>query len=135
MNEMHWQMVKYVCVGSVVVAVNVSLLYSFTEFFHIYYLVSAVLAFCVAFLVSFFLQKFFTFKDVSTGQEASKQMAFYLSLQIANLVANMTLLYALVEYLGIWYILAELIIALGLAVATFLISRRFIFVRQASDLV
>jgi dolichol-phosphate mannosyltransferase len=132
MSEMHYQILKYVCVGSVVVAINVSLLYSFTEFFHIYYLVSAVLAFGVAFLVSFFLQKFFTFKDVSTGRVAS-QMARYLSLQLAYVCVNAILLYMLVEYLGVWYILAELIIALGLAIATFIISRRFIFVRQASD--
>ena len=134
MNEIHRQVFKFVCVGSAVVALNVSLLYSFTEFFHIYYLVSAVLAFCVAFLVSFFLQKFFTFKDTSTDQVKS-QMARYLVLQLAYVCVNAVLLYALVEYLGVWYILAELIIALCLAVATFLISRRFIFVRPAGGLV
>ena len=132
MSETHYQMLKYLCVGGVVVAINVSVLYSLTEFLRIYYLISAALAFCVAFLVSFFLQKSFTFKDASTDRVAS-QMALYLSLQLANLCANMVLLYALVEYLGIWYILAELIVGLVLAIATFIISRRFIFVRQTSD--
>ncbi|MCR4276189.1 MAG: GtrA family protein [Candidatus Parcubacteria bacterium] len=132
MSETHYQILKYVCVGSMVVMINVSLLYSFTEFFHIYYLISAVFAFCVAFLVSFFLQKFFTFSDVSTGRVAS-QMARYLSLQLAYVCVNAALLYVLVEYLGVWYILAELTIALGLAIVTFIISRRFIFVRQVND--
>lgn len=131
MRETHYQIFKYVFVGSVVVAVNVSVLYSLTEFLHIYYLVSAVLSFCVAFLVSFFLQKFFTFRDASTSRVAT-QMAHYLLLQLAYICVNAVLLYVLVEFLGLWYILAELIIALCLAVATFIISRRFIFVRQTS---
>ncbi len=133
LNETHYQIIKYIFVGGGVVTINVSLLYSLTEFLHFHYLVSALISFFVAFLFSFFLQKFFTFRDDSRNRVAS-QMARYLSLQIANLCANMTLLYALVEYLRIWYILAELVVALGLAVVTFLISRRFIFLENQDGL-
>ena len=134
MSETHHQILKYLGVGGVVVAINVSVLYSLTEFLHLYYLLSAVFAFCVAFLVSFFLQKLFTFKDASTGRVAS-QMSYYLALQLANVCTNMLLLYSLVEYARVWYILAEIIISLGLAIITFAISRRFIFVRKESGVI
>jgi putative flippase GtrA len=133
MAEIHQQILKFVCVGSVVVVINVGTLYSLTEFLHIYYLLSAVLAFLVAFLASFSLQKFFTFRETSTGRTATRQIALYLVLQLAYLGTNAALLYAFVEYLRVWYVLAEIIIALGLAVVTFTVSRRFIFVHQVSD--
>jgi putative flippase GtrA len=131
-NKVYLQILTYVCVGGVVVALNVSLLYAFTEFLHIYYLASAAGAFCIAFLASFFLQKFFTFRDASTDRVRS-QMTLYLALQLANISANMALLYALVEYLKVWYILAEVVVSLVLAAATFIFSRRFIFVRETSS--
>ena len=132
MNELCRQAIKYGCVGVVVVAINMSILYSLTEFLHVYYIASALLAFCVAFIASFFLQKRVTFNDTSAEHAASKVVR-YLSLQIANVGTNTFLLFIFVEYLKIWYILAELVIALGLAVVTFIISRRFIFNRQVNN--
>jgi putative flippase GtrA len=73
-----------------------------------------------------------TFNDTSAEHAASKVVR-YLSLQIANVGTNTFLLFIFVEYLKIWYILAELVIALGLAVVTFIISRRFIFNRQVNN--
>jgi len=117
---------KYMCVGGVVVALNISVLYVLTEFLHIHYLISAIGAFMVAFMASFFLQKFFTFKDSSTNHLVP-QMVHYLCLQLANVFSNTALLYVLVEYAGVWYVYAELCISLALALVTFLIARRFIF--------
>jgi len=122
----HLQIIKYLLAGGIAVAVNLSTLYSLTEFLHIYYLVSAVIAFCISFICSFTLQKFWTFRDHSVDR-AGSQLSKYLLMQIINVTLNTTLLYILVEYAHIWYIFSQTIISLMLAVGTFFISRRYIF--------
>lgn len=126
LKDSHFQIVRYLFAGGIAVAVNLSLLYSLTEFLHIYYLISAVMAFCVAFVCSFALQKFWTFRDHST-EGTHSQVIKYLFLQVANITLNTTFLFLLVEYAHIWYIFSQMIVSLVLAVATFYISRRYIF--------
>ena len=122
------QIIRYLIVGGVVVSVNLSALYIFTDVFNIYYIISTIYAFLLSFCVSFFLQKFWTFnnQDVS-GMRVARQMIFYLCLQGFCLSLNTALMYVFVEYLHIWYIASQAIISLVIAIGAFLISRRFIF--------
>lgn len=131
MERTQVEMLKYLFAGGVVVAVNASVLYTLTQYAHIYYLMSAVLSFCVAFLVSFFLQKYWTFQNRSTNR-IHEQAVKYLLLQLGNLATNTALLYLFVEYAHLWYITAQLLVSLILAVATFIIIRRYIFVGTES---
>jgi putative flippase GtrA len=80
----------------------------------------------VSLLVSFFLQKHWTFKNKSYDR-VHVQATQYFVLQMANLACNLMLLYMFVEYLHIWYLLSQMIIALGLAIGTFLLARKYIF--------
>src|SRR3990167_3912629 len=57
-------LVRYVISGGVSALVDLSLLYLFNLYTH--YLIAAAFAFALAFSVSFTLQKFWTFKDLST---------------------------------------------------------------------
>jgi len=125
-KHVHVQIVKYLFAGGAVTALNLSLLYSFTEFFHIYYLISAVMSFCIAFVCSYLVQKFWTFRDHSL-EGAHVQIIKYLILQIVNVTLNTTFLFLLVEYAHIWYIFSQMMISVVLAVATFIIARLYIF--------
>lgn len=120
------QFCKFLVAGAFVVAINLSLLYMFTDMLHVYYLVSTVLAFLIAFGVSFLIQKNWTFKDRSRDQ-LHKQLPLYLFAQLVNLACNTSLMYLFVEYLHVWYILSQAIIAFGLAMVMFLINKAFIF--------
>lgn len=122
----HKQFLKYLLVGGVVVVVNLTSLYVLTEFGHIYYLLSTVGAFLVAFSVSFVLQKFWTFEDVSRDH-LHRQLPLYLLLQLANVSLNTSLMYMFVEYLHVWYLLSQAIISLILAVGIFFINKKYIF--------
>ena len=123
---MHWQFLRYLIAGGFAVAVNLTVLYCLTEFVHIYYLVSAVCAFLVSFCVSFVLQKFWAFRDANR-ENVHHQMFFYLLLQLANVSLNTALLYLSVTYLHVWYLLAQAIISLLLAIGIYVINRQFIF--------
>lgn len=120
------QLLKYLIAGGTAFAVNIATLYILTEIFHVYYLISTVLAFLLSFCFSFALQKFWTFKEYSRDT-LHIQLPLYLMMQLTNLCLNTALMYAFVEYLHIWYILSEAIIALGLAIATFFINKAYIF--------
>ena len=127
---MKTQFLKYLLVGAFVVAVNLSVLYSLTEFAHVFYLLSAICAFFVSFIVSFILQKYWTFKG-ATHHSAHKQAIFYLVVQICNVSLNTAFLYVFVTYLHIWYIASQVFISLVLAVAIFAVNRLFIFKQAA----
>ena len=127
---MHRQFIKYLLVGALVVAVNLSVLYALTEFVHIFYLLSAVCAFAVSFVVSFILQKYWTFRD-SSRKSVHRQAALYLFVQLVNLSLNTGLLYVFVTYLHVWYILSQALISLLLAIGIFAINKLFIFNRTS----
>src|SRR3989338_2482335 len=57
------EFVKFGLVGTFGAIINLSILYSFTEFLGIYYVISAIFAFAVAVTSNFFLNKIWTFKE------------------------------------------------------------------------
>src|SRR3989344_6090452 len=124
--------VRYLIAGGTSTAIDLGILYVLTEFAGWWYLVSATAAFIVAFFVSFILQKFYTFNNRDTSRKAvAMQGAFYFTLALTNLGINTILMYALVEWAGVWYFLAQIIAAAALAVESFFIYRFVIFHPQA----
>lgn len=122
------QIVKYVISGGSAAVVNLSILYLFTEFLHIWYLISASIAYILAFGVSFGMQKFWTFKDHETS-DIHKQLSLYLVVILVNLGLNALFVYLLVEHTGIWYMIAQVISGLIIAVESFFVYKFFIFKR------
>ena len=122
------QIVKYVISGGSAAVVNLSILYLFTEFFNIWYLISASVAYILAFGVSFGLQKFWTFKDHETG-DIHKQLSLYLVVILINLALNALFVYLLVEHTGVWYMIAQVISGLIIAVESFFVYKLIIFRR------
>jgi glycosyltransferase involved in cell wall biosynthesis/putative flippase GtrA len=113
---------KFFISGVSAAVADFSLLFIFTEFFHVWYLWSVNLAFGISFFVSFTLQKFWTFED----NEKSKikwQFPAHLGLGIANLCINGFAVYFLVETFGVWYMLAQFIVTALLAIESFFVYR------------
>lgn len=122
----HEQIFRFLVAGGTAFAVNIIVLYIFTDMLGIYYLISTVWAFLISFGVSFLLQKFWTFHDGSRNT-LHIQLPLYLGMQVMNLGLNAVLMYAFVEYFHLWYILSQVIIALALAFVSFFINKRYIF--------
>ena len=121
---------RFLIAGGTAFAINIIALYALTELLHIYYLVSTVIAFLVSFVVSFTLQKFWTFQDNSKDQ-LHLQLPLYLTMQVVNLGLNAGLMYVLVEYFRVWYILSQVIITIVLAIIVFFINKFYIFKARA----
>ncbi|MEK7208366.1 MAG: GtrA family protein [Patescibacteria group bacterium] len=120
---------RYLAAGGSAAAVDLGLLYALTEWFGLHYLLSAVVAFVVAFCVSFFLQKFWTFEDHSV-ERVHAQIVLYFVVAAANLGLNTLLMFLLVEKLGFWYFAAQLIAGALIACESFFISRHIVFNRN-----
>ncbi len=124
------QVIKFLIAGGTAFVLHISILYLLTEIFGMYYIVSNFCAFLVAFCVSFLLQKFWTFRNNSL-EHLHLQIPLYLGMQVANISLNTVLLYVLVEFLHIWYLLAQIGITIVLAVGIYFLNKRFIFQDRA----
>ena len=118
--------VRYLIAGGIAAGTDLGFLYVFTDVLGIWYLLSAVLAFLIAFVVSFVLQKFWTFGDKNTDVWKS-QAALYFIVTSTNLGLNTLLMYLFVDQFGIHYLLSQIIISAGIACESFFVYQIFIF--------
>jgi putative flippase GtrA len=82
-------------------------------------------AFASAFVVNFGLNRLWAFR---AGGPVHRQLRRYLSLVLANLLLTVVLVPGL-TWLGLPYLVAKTCTTVALAVANYLVSRRWIFVR------
>lgn len=120
------KILKFLISGSAAAGTNLFILYAITEWFGIWYLLSSVISFVIAFFVSFTLQKFWTFKDNSTDK-IHKQATIYFGYALLGVIVNTIFVYTLVELLGAHYFVAQFISSGLIAVANFFVYRYFIF--------
>jgi putative flippase GtrA len=112
--------------GGLAAVVNFGALYIFTEFFHIWYLASSIISAALGTVVSFGMQKFWTFNNARMDS-MHIQFSRYVLLTLVNLAVNTFLLYVLVEYAHLWYILAQFLTSGVLACVNFFVYRRYVF--------
>lgn len=106
------QIIRFALVGAMGTIVNLLVLYSFTEVFKIYYIISEIIAFIVAGLHNYILDKIWTFKENIEDKIVFKYFQF-LTISTISLIVNLSILFILVEFFGIWYIFAEIIAIMG----------------------
>ena len=124
------RIVRFLFSGGSAVATNIILLFILVHFFHIWYLLAAVVSFLAAVAISFILQKFLTFNDQSKSG-AGKQATFYLAFQVFNLCLNTLLMYVGVDLLHIQYILVQVLIASMMAISNFFVYKHLVFTPDA----
>ena len=121
-------LLAYLFSGGSAALVSLSILYFLTDILGWWYLASTVVAFCVAFMVSFLLQKYWTFRDTSKD-DGHRQKMLYLFVALANLVLNTGLMYFFVDIVHIWgeHMIAQILTSAILAIESFFVYRAFIF--------
>ena len=125
------KVLKYLISGGSAAVVNLSVLYVSTDILHVWYLASSVLANILAFFVSFFLQKFWTFNNASV-ELVKKQLALYLLVAVINLGINTLLMFMFVEYVELHYLLAQIVTSGLIAIESFFVYQYFIFIPRVT---
>lgn len=116
------QISRYVFSGVVASSVMFACLIFFREVLDIWYLYSSTLAFILAFLTSFLLQKLWTFKNVDQSN-AHKQLVLFFLVSIINLGINAFGMFILVDKIGVWYIMSQFFVTAFIAVWSFFAYR------------
>ena len=116
---------RYLIAGGTAGVTDLIVLYVLNSVFGMHYLLSAVLAFIVAFVVSFTGHKFWTFK--SHEEETRKQIVMYLGSTIFGLGLNTLLMYIFVDHFHMQVILSQIIVGFMVAGVSFFISRNLVF--------
>ena len=123
--SMTMQIIRFLITGTLTASINLTALYLLTEYAGIWYIYSSILAFAVAFSFNFTLQKYWVFQS-GEHTKIPRQLPLHLGVALVNLVINTILLYLLVEYVHVWYVLAQAIASAIIAVETFF-ALRWIF--------
>lgn len=133
MNDvfMNTLLIRYIFSGGFSSFLDISLLFVLTEFFHVYYLASAVIALTTSFIVRFLLQKKFTFRDTNMIT-VQKQLFFYSVLYAVSMVATTGFLYFFVEIFHVWYVFAQVLTIGIMAGVSFFAYRYIIFPENVS---
>lgn len=107
------ELIKFAFVGALGTVVNLSILYTLTEFFNVYYIISETIGFLVSVLHNYILNKIWTFKENLHERIFTKYFK-YIIINLISLCINLTILFILVEFYGFWYIFAE-VVAISIA--------------------
>ncbi|OGG55059.1 hypothetical protein A3D62_00255 [Candidatus Kaiserbacteria bacterium RIFCSPHIGHO2_02_FULL_49_11] len=121
-----FEIVRFLIAGTTATLVNMIVLYALTEFAGVWYLLSLTVAFLIAFLISFTLQKFWTFAEKNKERIGNQAIWFFI-VQMGGLLFNMLALYIAVDVFDLWYMGAQFFILLFIAASNFLIFRFVIF--------
>jgi len=123
------ELFKFLISGSLATAVDFFFVYLFFDILGIKIIVSAALAFLFAFFASFYLQKYWTFRDGSKSK-MKKQMLQFFVLGLAGLVVNAFGMHILVEVLHVWYVFSLFLVVGGLAAVNFFVYKFVIFKKE-----
>ncbi|MFH0804141.1 MAG: glycosyltransferase [Candidatus Zambryskibacteria bacterium] len=117
---------RYFICGIISAAVNIILLYIFTDIWSIWYLYSSIFAFLIALIVSFNLQKFVVFKDGNTDGLHRQFSKFFIA-AVLGVISNTILVYVFTDIINVWYIFSQIIAGIFVMVQNFILYRFFIF--------
>jgi putative flippase GtrA len=125
LNNRFVQFIVYILVGGITTVFTVALLYLFTDLFHIWYLISAAIAYLLGWGVHYTLNRTITFQNKS--RLVAKQFLVFLTIALAAMALNLLLLSVFVELFKVWYVLAQMIVTLIMFFLNYLANRYITF--------
>jgi len=129
----HKSVVKFSVAGGLASITDLILLYIFHDPLGIDIVVSTTLAFLLSFVVSFSLQKFWTFRDYSRGRMTG-QLFLYLLNAVIGLNLNGFLMHLLVNRYEVWYLLSQVIVIGVIGLGNFVVYKFIIFKKKQHEI-
>lgn len=124
-GERH-KILRFLISGGLATGADFFFLYAFTEWAGFHYLFSVVLAFLISVVISFILQKFWTFKNLSR-ENMRNQASVFIGLACFNLVINTLFVFMFVEYANLHYLVGQFLTSGLIAVGNFFVYHFIIF--------
>ena len=117
------RIIKFCLSGGAGVGLYYITLYCLTELVHLWYVISAVVAFVLNQVTNFVLQKLWTFENSDT-KTVHIQAVKYISMALSFLVLNTTLLYVLVDWILVPLYVAQVLLTIILSILSYFITAK-----------
>ena len=117
--------IRYVIIGSFATSVNLVLMFILTSILGLYYMLSLFISYPIGTFTHFFMNKYLNFKNRTS--RPAKQLIVYWSINLSGLVITATIMYILVEFVGIWYLIANVIASCIVVIYSFHMHKRITF--------
>lgn len=121
--------VKFALVGSVNGVFSIFLLFLFYDIFAFNLVFATSSSFILSFLLSFFLQKNWTFRD-DRPKNSFRQGLIYSFNILIGLNMNAFLMHLFVFNFGLWYLFSQIVVNLIISIYNFLVYRYIIFKKK-----
>lgn len=129
-NNVFVQVLRYGFVAAAAFAVDFTSLYLLTEFAGIYYLVSAVPAFCLGLTTNYTLSVCWVFSERRV-QNRKLEFIINASIALTGLGLNILLIWVFTEFVGLHYLVSKLISTATVFWWNFLVKRKLLFTARA----
>lgn len=105
------RMVKFCIVGGSGIGINIGILFLLTDKLGLLYLISAIFSWEITILSMFTLHELWTFRDLRKPGFFSifKRALKFNVVRLVSLALNLTILFCLTEFLGLYYLISALI--------------------------
>lgn len=125
-------LVKFFMSGVVTTILDLILLFLFYDVLNFSIIKSTSISFTLCFLLSFFMQKIWTFRNRGS-KKVVRQMIMYFAVGFLNLNLNGVMMHTLVVGFSVWYILAQVMVNLMLGGGNYFCSK-FIIFRKTNEI-
>ncbi len=122
-----WQLVRFVIVGIVTFAINLSMVWIFYGKAKLDYRIAVSIAYIITVVIHFFMNRSFTFRQES--DKAVFDVVKYSTLPILNYIITLIVNTFTVELLGLTPYFGIFFSTLFTAISSFILMKHFVFVR------
>jgi len=129
-NNAFLQLFRYTFVGGFAFLIDFGTLFILTEYFHIYYLISAGIAFIIGLIINYFLSVKWVFNSRSVENKWLEFTLFTL-IGLVGLSLNELFIWILTDILLIYYLLSKIITALIVYSWNFFARKFLLFNKQS----
>lgn len=117
------QFIKFGFVGAAAAIIDFGLLTILTEFFDIYYLISAAISFIVSTIFNYVASMTFVFESKYGKEQRHKEAMIFVALSVVGLILNQVMMWFFVDITNIYYIFAKVLATIIVMIWNF-VSRK-----------
>ena len=119
---------RFYVVGGSTTLLQLVLLFLLTDMLGIWYLLSAVIALLLSFMGNFYFNRVWTFSSGVRGKKGvTLQWCRFLVTGTTAMVLQVAVLYALSEFIMLWYMLSAAIAVVLVSLLNYLMNRNWVF--------
>lgn len=124
---------RYAISGGFSSTIDIILFSLMINYIGLHYIISSIISVSVSFVIRFYLQKRFAFKD--RNLDIHRQIIMYSILYFLSIIMTTLLLYIFIDIFHIWYLFAQIIAIVIVAGICFFVYRHIIFKKVDLDII